>query len=335
VSGRGTPPTDRGTPLTGGGAPLHRGAPLARDDVPAVGGGTLPSGRGAPLADPTDERLVTADRSTHTAGPSRSTLGLVLLAVVALASGWVLTLPDPPSGPEAIAGALLGLGVPGLAWLRALFPRRTLSRGERWALVLGIQLSLVVVSGFLLHLSRPGLSSASWGAFLADLSLIACAIAGVREHRLSRRADMGPVVRSMPLFAAAPTRELVLLLAAAMVAVGAFAVARVGVMIQPEVPWTSLAVVPLEGGDAVQVAIRNAEGRDEVYRLVVSVDDVPVETLEGLEVVDDGGMIRTIELPLAGTFLREVRADLWRTTDDPEGDPLRSVSVAVRGGTSP
>ncbi|MBX3029591.1 MAG: DUF1616 domain-containing protein [Chloroflexi bacterium] len=267
--------------------------------------------------------------------PGRSTLGLVALAAVALVCGWLLTRPDLAPGTEAIAGALLGLGVPGLAWVRALFPRRTLDRAERWALVLGIQLALLVVTGFLLHLSRPGLSSASWGAFLADISLVACLVAWWRERRASRGDGRPAVVRSTPLFAAAPTSQLLMLLAAAMVVVVAFAVARVGVLVQPDPPWTSLAIVPADGGSVVQVAIHNAEGIDETYRLVLSADDVPFQTLDGLEVVDDGLMIRTVELPPAGSFLREVRADLWRATDDPAGAPHRSVGVAIRGGVGP
>ena len=116
------------------------------------------------------------------ATPRRQTRGLLVLAAVALAAGWLLTQPGASQPLVAAAGASLAFVLPGAALLRAMFPGPGMGRAERLALAIGLQLALVVMCGFLLHLLPAGLSAASWGAILADVTLLACAVAWLRSR---------------------------------------------------------------------------------------------------------------------------------------------------------
>lgn len=277
-----------------------------------------------------------------TAGVSRSTLGLVVLAVLGLCAGYVLTRPEASPALVAASGAMLALGVPGLACSRALFPGGGMGRAERVALAVGIQCSLVVVCGFLLHLLRPGLSAPSWGALLGDITLMACLVAWIRGRAAEARVGPDAPSRSAPAsswstraLAAATRRQLVMLGGAGLLVLLAMGIARVGESAQPQPAWTALAVVPAVGGRAVTVDISNAEGRDETYRIVVNVDGVQLTTLGPVAVPGGDDVRLDVSLPEAGAFLRRVTVDLWRADDPASGQPYRSVALSIRGAVAP
>jgi hypothetical protein len=266
---------------------------------------------------------------------------LLALASLALVSGWVLTQASAPQPVVALAGALLALALPGIVLTRAMFPGPGMGRAERTALVLGIQFALVVMCGFLLHFLRPGLSRAAWGAILADITLIACALAWVRERSLpwkgpaSRKAAAQAERGWVATFGGAPTSQLVMLLGAVLLVVAALAVARAGVAWQPQPAWTGLAIAPTDGGRAVAVRVVDAEGSAQTYRLVATIDGQPLATIEALSVPDGGSVTQVMPLPAAGTFLRAVDVGLWRSTDPPDGPPYRSVQISLRGVPGP
>ena len=271
----------------------------------------------------------------------RQTLGLVLLACLAFGAGWVLNQPDAPRPLVAVAGALLALGLPGIALTRAMFPGPGLGRAERTALTIGLQLALVVMCGFLLHFLRPGLSAASWGAILANVTLLACAVAWLRGRNVawqdvptpssSTRLDQG----WRATFSNTPTSQLAMLIGAALLVVLALAVARAGVAWQPQPAWSALTIEPIDGGRAVLVGVTNAEGHPETYRLVATIDGEPLTTI-ALPVADGASVKQTIPLPAAGRFLREVDVSLWRSSDPPpDQEPYRSVRLSLRGVPGP
>ncbi len=272
--------------------------------------------------------------------PSRQTLSLVILAALGLGAGFVLTQPSVPVGLAALAGALLAFGVPGTALTRALFPGPGLGRGERIALALGSQLSLTVMCGFLLHLLRPGLSSASWGAVLALVTLIACAVAWVRDRQIdpTEVAAASQPARS-PGWGAAlsstPTRQLALLIGAGLLAALSLAIARAGVAVSPQPAWTALGITAADAGRAVDIRVRDAEGHPEAYRLVVTLDGQPLTTIDDVALADGASTVRRVALPPAGAFLRQVDVSLWRSGDDPAEDPYRAVQLSLRGVPGP
>ncbi len=270
--------------------------------------------------------------------PRTETFGLIAVAGAALAAGLVLGRPGVPGAIVALAGAALALGVPGLALTRALFPGHAFGRGERLTLVVGMQLSLLVMCGFLLHLLRPGLTPAAWGALLADISLVACGVAWIRGRRGTTSSMAVPPVGPRIGLAAlgeASTSQLTLLMGAGLVAVLALVVARAGVVAQPQPSWTALAIEPADGGRAVSLRIANAEGRPETYRLVATVDGVPVADPGPIVLANGAATNVTIPLPAAGAFLRQVDVGLWRADDAADSDAYRSVRLSLRGVPGP
>ena len=273
--------------------------------------------------------------------PRRRTLSLVILAVLALAAGWLLEQPVAPRPLVALAGAVLAFGLPGLALTRAMFPGPGMGRAERVVLVIGLQLGLVIMCGFLLHLLRPGLSAASWGAILADVTLIACAVAWLRGRGLTGQDGQARsrLLVAQPgwlaAFSNASTSQLAMLIGAVLIAAIALAVARAGVALQPQPAWTALAIEAADGGRQVALDVTNAEGRSETYRLVATIDGEPLTTVVGLTVADGASTTQVIPLPAAGAFLRQVDVSLWRSSDPPDQAPYRSVRLSLRGVPGP
>ncbi len=273
--------------------------------------------------------------------PSRQTRGLFILAALGLGAGFVLAQPSSPLPLTAVAGALLAFGVPGIASTRALFPGNSMGRAERVALILGIQLSLVVMCGFLLHLLRPGLSTASWGSLLADVTLLACAVAWVRGRFLEPAAPVATGSGSRPdaglavALSGATTSQMAMLVGAGLLVALSLVVARAGVAAQPQPAWTALSIVAVDGGRGVGVGITNSEGQPETYRIAVTIDGTPLTTVEALSLQDGASVTLPVPLPAAGAFLREVGVSLWRSGDPPDGDPYRSVRLTLRGVPGP
>jgi len=287
---------------------------------------------------------VRAPRGTRAARPApppdRQALRLAGLAALALGSGFVLAQPAAPASLVTFAAALLAMALPGMALARALFPGPGLGRAERLALTIGLQLALLTVCGFLLHLLRPGLAVASWGALLADITLVACAVAWIR----ARRVDTMSVIPSagaattpgwFATLGRASTAQVVMLIGAGAVAVLALMVARAGVVAQPQPAWTALGITAADGGRAIDVGITNAEGRAETYHLVVTIDGAPLATIDDVTLPDGASLTRTIPLPAAGAFLRQIDVGLWRSGDAQGGEPYRSVRLSLRGVPGP
>jgi uncharacterized membrane protein len=272
--------------------------------------------------------------------PSRQTIGLVVLAALGLGAGSVLSQPSASAALVAIAGVLLAFGVPGIAMTRALFPGPGLGRAERITLVVGIQLSLTVMCGFLLHLLRPGLSSASWGSILADITLLACAVAWVRGRHIDASATAATPRRTrMPgwgvAVSSATTRQLALLVGAVVLAGLSLVIARAGVELEPRPAWTALGITAADAGRAVDIQVTDAEGHPQTYRLVATIDGEPLTTVDDLKLADGAASIARVALPPAGAFLRQVVVSLWRADDDPAGEPYRQVQLSLRGVPGP
>lgn len=266
--------------------------------------------------------------------PGPRTWQMLFLASTATFAGIALGQPSAPRLLAALAGVVLAMGAPGLAMAWALFPRPGLGRAERLALVLGLQLSVLVASGFLLHVLPAGLSVAAWGAILANVTLLCCGIAWVRDRR-GADGDPSRGWQTRLGVASAPTRQLMLLLGAVMLVATALLVARMGVVLQPQEPWTALSIVSAQDGDAILVGVKNAEGHAETYRLVITVDGDVLDTIEGLSLGDGAAASSSVPIPKAGAFLRRIGVSLWRAGDPEDALPYRSVSLSSRGVPGP
>lgn len=253
----------------------------------------------------------------------------------------VLTRDSAPQQLIAISGALLAFGLPGIALSRAMFAGPGLGRAERITLVIGIQASLVVVCGFLLHLLRPGISSASWGSLLADITLVGCAVAWLRSRGPAAAEAARPRAVARPAsswkvaIAGASTGQLLMLVGAGLIAALALVVARAGVAMQPQTPWTALSIEAADGGRAVTLRVANAEGGPETYHLVMTIDGEALATIDTPTLADGATWTQTIDLPPAGAFLRQVDASLWRAADPVDGPAHRAVRLSLRGVPGP
>jgi hypothetical protein len=248
---------------------------------------------------------------------------LLLTAGLGLLAGACLVVGGLPAPLSAAAGALLALGLPGYALLRALFAGHHLDGWECVVLVLGLDLAIGILTGLALHVLPSGLSAASWGAVLGSLTVAGCAIAWLRERSLE--------AVSRPTRAAIPASQLTMLAAAGVVSLLALVVARAGVVAQPQPGYTALSIHPDDSGTLVRVGVADSEGHPQGYRLVVTLDGVVIAEQADLPVSNGATTFTEVQLPPAGAVLREVTAQLWRSEDGSDAAPYRWVRASVRG----
>lgn len=280
---------------------------------------------------------------------------LLLTAVLGLLAGGCLVAGGLPAPLTAAAGALLALGLPGYALLRALFAGHHLETVERVVLVLGLNLAAGILAGFVLHLLPPGLSTRSWGAMLGCLTMACCAVAWIREHHGADATAMramavapglggdgaegiSPAARALssdasmhPRRALVSASQLTMLAAAGVVSALALVVARAGVAAQPQPGYTALWIHPDDSGTMVRVGVTDSEGHAQGYRLVVTLDGAVLSQQDDLSVSNGVTSVTEVQLPPAGAILRDVAVQLWRAEDSTAAAPYRSVRASVRG----
>jgi uncharacterized membrane protein len=108
-----------------------------------------------------------------------------LTSGLAGAAGMLAVVPGMPGPLRVLLGAPLLLFWPGLAVVRAVLPRGTLSRSEMLLAGLGVSMAVSVCAAVLLGASI-GLSGVSFAAFLGGITVAASA--GARSRRRSGTA---------------------------------------------------------------------------------------------------------------------------------------------------
>jgi uncharacterized membrane protein len=199
----------------------------------------------------------------------------------------------------------LALLAPGYVLSQALFPRRhTLDAIERVAITIGLSLVVAIAGGLLLNTTPWGLQAGTWAIWLALVTWGGSLAAIVRRQRL-------PIVEAPALRMPAPGPALTLGLAI-LVGAAALALAIAGSGEPRGEPFTQLWMVP-EHDDVrpmVRLGLRNMEGIDTTYRMVLRLDDEivrewPVITLPPGEAAES-----LLVLP-ATAYNRDIRADLY------------------------
>lgn len=180
--------------------------------------------------------------------PDRSA-DLILTAVTAVLAAAVVILGPLPRALPTLFGLPLVLLLPGYALGRALFPRGRLTWAERIVLSLTLSVTAAICAGLTLNIVGLRLATGSWGVVLSATTVAACAVA---MRWAPATSSEGPRLR------APRVSDATLVLAAVLVAGGAFALGR----------------TPLHPPDAVRGYTELSQVRDgRTIRLQVTADE--------------------------------------------------------------
>jgi hypothetical protein len=241
---------------------------------------------------------------------------LVVVILLALISGGLGI-----SGLHSIAwlsifGILLVLVLPGYVYSELLIPN--LPFEERLLVSLGLSTVIDGLSGLVMNLTPWGLSSTSWGVWLAIVTLIGASLLWRR-----RQATENANVTHWPKFKI--SRGPLMLYGLALVFIlGAFSILQLNAF-QLSSPLTSLwASYDPTQTSVLNVSIRNEEGKPMAYVLVVTENGKVVSELPRINL--DNEKTFNGRVTLQQISQQPVRVQLY-TTDNP-GQVYRQVNIA-------
>ena len=195
---------------------------------------------------------------------------LVLAFVVAAVA---LAIADRNAG---VVGLLVGLPlmlfIPGYALTTAVLPEAAQSQPNKILYSLGISFTVTILAGLLLNLTPAGFQPWSWAITLGGVALVA-ALAGLARRWRERRQP----ILSSPL-PALSFSDVIVLVAAVAVIVGAFMVTRTATLQQQYPGFTQLWL--LRAGSTAQksvlVGVRNLEHSSVDYNVEMVVGNTLV-----------------------------------------------------------
>ena len=195
-----------------------------------------------------------------------------IFAVAALSLvATVVTLLVPSSiVPIRIVTLPLVLVLPGYALTAALLPRREPGVPERLVFILGLNLVIVILGGFMLNLTPFGLQASSWVVLLSVVTLGGCTVAVLRRRgqSLSTRGTLARIRDRSLTF-----RPWLAFALVTMVLGGTIAVSSIGAAQQSRPGFTQLWMLPSSySKNAVKLDVSNMELTVMEYRLIVQVD---------------------------------------------------------------
>jgi hypothetical protein len=242
------------------------------------------------------------------------TLSLVSIALVPLIY-WIVARSGLPVPIMAAVG--IGLSVaPGYLWSYVLLDE-SVTGLERVAVVCGLCLIAPVLGGLVLYAADVALNRVAWASLLTGITLVGVVVLMVRQRSNppSQRKRSIRLVSNWTIAAYG---------AAVVIAVGALAVARIGVAEQKNPGFTQLWLSPQgRSGDEASLGVSNHQGNTARFRLVVLRRSRPSETWN-VTLADDQTWQRTIHL----TGPQPVAADLYRLPN--LKSPYRSVTTDVK-----
>lgn len=239
-------------------------------------------------------------------------LNKFIVAAVAVLLAALFTLLTVNNSALRVVFALpLVLVVPGYAITTALWSRHMLKSVERLLFSVGLSLSVVILGGLVLNLTRWGLQAGSWAVMLGGITLGASAVALLRW-----RNDVA--VPAVPPGARFNLREGLLLAFAAVGVAAAVGLARFPAPQQGVQGYTVLGMVPAADRDqqAVRVGVYSKEFSSIQYRLDLEVNDQVVQQWALIELNPGGTWENVVQLPAEQLNAQKVEAVLYRV-DDP------------------
>ena len=191
-----------------------------------------------------------------------------LIATAALAGGGALVIEHAPYAHVRLAFALLLLFVlPGYGITKALFAERRQSLSHLCLLSIGLSLSVSILTALVLSLATNGLQTGSWLTVIVATVLGACWVAFRRRQSLEpeSRSRTAPHRKSARVRA----RDVMLLVIASVIIVGAVAFARTPLPAKNVQGYTALSII--QGSAAspptVRVSIASEELQAQLYRI--------------------------------------------------------------------
>jgi uncharacterized membrane protein len=195
-----------------------------------------------------------------------------LIATGLLALGAALAIEHAPYAYLHLACGLLLLSVlPGYAITQALFAGRPRSLSQLAVLSIGLSLSVSILTALVLSLATNGLRTGSW------LTVVVVIVLGADWAALRRRGSVEPeATRIAAVVPVAPVRlrvrDVILLLVASIVVVGALVFAGRPLPAKNVQGFTALSIVQTSTRTppTVRVAVTSEEQEARLYRLVVT-----------------------------------------------------------------
>lgn len=211
--------------------------------------------------------------------------------------------------------------LPGYVITGAVFPRGALGSIERLTVSLGLSLSVTVLGGVALNWTPWGLQPESWAVLLGGITVIAGGVTLVHYRRFYNGVAIRPRVPLRP-------REGVLLALAAVLALGALGIARVGASTQQTPGFTQLWMLPSAGAGSgtVSLGVKNMEGVALTYRLQLLAGGTTIREWEAIELTPGGEWGTTVQIPSIQPDDAEVEARIVR--EDVPGIIYRQVKLS-------
>lgn len=259
----------------------------------------------------------------------RRSLDLLLVLVFVVAAVALAITGRNVGAVGVIVGLPLALFVPGYALTTALLPDSLQGQPNKILYSLGISFALTILDGLLLNLTPAGFQSYSWAITLGGLSFVA-ALAGLARRGRERRQ---PVV-SNPL-PSLSLSDVVVLMAAVGVIVGAYLVTRTATLQQQYPGFTQLWL--LRAGPTTQksvlVGVRNMEQSSVDYNVELVVGNTLVAQWQSLSLEEGEEWQQVVslssqQLPTGS----EVEVNLYR--NDRPGELYRHTSLYLQPSSS-
>jgi uncharacterized membrane protein len=255
-----------------------------------------------------------------------------MAALVACLAIAVVLLPHPIEVARAVAALLLVLALPGIAILSAAGSIQV-GRAERVLATLGLSLAIAIFVGVLIYAVGLKLERGSWAVALGAVALGASALGAARARGGRSVLDSTPT-SGTGMRTALQSRipmlspfDVAALIVTAVAVFASFAVARTGVLGQPQSGFTQLWILPsADKPGEIATGIRNQEGHPESY--VLEVLDGPTRIGPARMVrLEDGASASFIDgVPTSGSA--EVAARLYLASEPDK--VLREVRLWLR-----
>jgi uncharacterized membrane protein len=213
-----------------------------------------------------------------------------------LAAGGVLVIQYAPYAYARLAFALpLLLVLPGYAITQALFADRPRSPSQLCLLTIGLSLSVAILAALVLSLATNGLRVGSWLTVMVAIVLGACLVALRRRQALKSEL---PSPTPLPEPVRVRARDVVLLVIAAVVLVGAVVFARTPLPAKNVQGYTALSILQssVEAPPTVRVNVTSQELRTRVYRIEVT-SETKVVYGRRIELVPGQSWSTTVRIP--------------------------------------
>ena len=192
------------------------------------------------------------------------------VATLALAAALFSVEVESPPAPRVASALLLLLLLPGLGFIGALFPARSLTAPEIALLAIALSFSLAIIGALVLHVARIGLTGGSWATFLASVTIAGAATAQARGTYVGDGVPRPTLSRTWLIDGA------LLGLAFSLVA-GAIWLARTPLPAKGVDGYTALWMLPSDRGrQYLDIGVQSSELESTRYRLDVRVGQTPL-----------------------------------------------------------